>query len=177
MTRTGRPPKPFEVHRAEGTLRPYHAHTPLLVGGRGRPRCPKYLAGTARDIFKLIVSDLWQGNILDKADRTLIVTAALHLATAFEAQAAVDKLGPVYQVTRGAYNGSPGYKVLEANPAVKIVRESLAEYRQCCDLLGIGPAARARLANMGVRGLTPLQALPGVGVKPTPLSLKVVDRD
>ena len=68
-----------------------------------------------------------------------------------------------------AYNGNPGYRVLEANPAVRIVRDSLAEYRQCCDLLGIGPAARARLANMGVKGATPAQALPGIGAKPTPL--------
>ena len=69
--------------------------------------------------------------------------------------------------------GSPIARFLEANPAVKIVRDSLAEYRQCCDLLGIGPAARARLANMGVKGATPAQTLPGIGAKPTPL--KVVE--
>ncbi len=81
------------------------------------------------------------------------------------------RLGTTYPVTRGAYNGNPGYRVLEANPAVKIVRDSLAEFRQCCDLLGIGPAARARLANMGVKGRHAGASPAGHGAKPTPLTV------
>jgi P27 family predicted phage terminase small subunit len=100
-----------------------------------------------REIFNEIVKDLWAAKILDRSDCMLILTAALHLATALEAQEVVARLGVAYPVTRGVYNGNPGYKVLEANPAVKITHDSLAEYRQCCDLLGIGPAARARLAT------------------------------
>ena len=168
--RNGRPPKSIEQHKAEGTLRTArHAAVPLISGKRIRPRCPDALTGRARDIFREIVGDLWASRIIDRMDRTMILAAALHLATALDAQDMVAKLGTVYSVTRGAYNGNPGYKVMEANPAVKIVRDSLAEYRQCCDMLGISPAARARLANMGAKGATPAQVLPGVGAKPTPL--------
>ena len=169
----GRPPKSIEQHSAEGTLRSYHARTPIVTGRRIRPRCPAEIDGKVREIFNEIVRELWPARILDRSDTTLILVAAMHLATALDAQEMVARLGTIYPVTRGAYNGNPGYKVLEANPAVKIVRDSLAEYRQCCDLLGIGPAARARLANMGVKGATPAQALPGIGAKPTPL--KVVE--
>jgi hypothetical protein len=37
----------------------------------------------------------------------------------------------------------------------------------CCDLLGIGPAARARLGNLGVKGRSPIGLLPGIGARPT----------
>ena len=167
----GQRPKSIEQHRAEGTLRSYHAKPPIVTGRRIRPRCPAELRGRVREIFNEIVRELWPARILDRCDTTLVLVAAIHLSTALDAQEMVLRLGTTYPVTRGAYNGSPGYRVLEANPAVKIVRDSLAEYRQCCDLLGIGPAARARLANMGVKGATPAQALPGIGAKPTPLNL------
>lgn len=175
--RTGRPPKSTEEHRAEGTLRSRHSKLPLLVGGRKKPRCPAHLTGAARDAFRLIVKDLFEAGILDSADGMLVSTAAMHYGVAVEAQSKLDQLGLVYAVTRGARDGSPGYKVMEKNPAAAILRDSLAEFRQCCDLLGIGPAARARLANRGVRGLAPAHTLPGVGNKPTPLPLKVVNDD
>jgi P27 family predicted phage terminase small subunit len=165
----GRPPKSIEQHKAEGTLRSYHARTPLVTGRRRRPRCPFGITGKVRDIFNEIVRDLWAAGILDHSDSLLIVAAAMHLATALGAQEMVNRMGVAYPVTRGAYNGHPGYKTLQANPAVQVARESLAEFRQCCDLLGIGPSARARLANMGVKGATAAQALPGVGARPAPL--------
>ncbi len=92
-----------------------------------------------REIFNEIVKELWPARIIDRCDATLIVVAAMHLATALDAHEMVVRLGTTYPVTRGAYNGQPGVQGPEANPAVKIMRDSLAEYRQCCDLLGIGP--------------------------------------
>jgi P27 family predicted phage terminase small subunit len=173
----GRPPKSIEQHKAEGTLRSYHSRTPIVTGRRRRPRCPFEMKGKARDIFNEIVRDLWPARILDRSDSLLILVAALHLETALDAHEMVKRLGTTYPVTRGAYNGQPGYKTLQANPAVNIMRDSLAEFRQCCDLLGIGPSARARLANMGMKGATPAQALPGVGAKPTPLTVLTGERE
>jgi P27 family predicted phage terminase small subunit len=169
----GRPPKSIEQHKAEGTLRSYHAKTPMVTGPRRRPRCPLGMTGKARDIFNEIVKDLWPAGILDRSDGLLILVAAIHPETALDAHEMVKRLGTTYPVTRGAYNGQPGYRTLQANPAVNIMRDSLAEFRQCCDLLGIGPSARARLANMGIKGATPSQVHPGIGCKPTPL--KVVE--
>jgi P27 family predicted phage terminase small subunit len=170
MARTGRPPTSIEQRKAEGTLRSHHAKTPLLVGGRGMPTCPKHLKGSALEAFKILASDLKDAGILDKSDRTLLATAAMHYGIAIDAQEMVDRAGLVVAVTRGARDGNDGYRVLERNPAVQILRDALLEFRQCCDLLGIGPASRARLANMGVKGgLSPAQALPGIGAGPTPL--------
>jgi P27 family predicted phage terminase small subunit len=156
--KTGRPPRSIEQHKAEGTLRSYHARTPLVSGKRTRPKCPPELTGKTAAIFRRLVKELWPARILDAVDASLIATAAMHLAIAYDAQERILQLGTTYPVTRGARDGSPGYRVLEANPAVRVMRDSLTEYRQCCDLLGIGPAARARLANMGVKGATPAQA-------------------
>ncbi len=159
----GRPPKPIEKHIKEGTLTTRQkAKTPTIIGGRKKPTCPTHLKGSARAAYRLIINDLWDAGILDKADRTLIATAAMHYGAAIEAQEKVDKYGLMYQVTRGARDGSKGYKVIEPNPAVKILRDSLGEFRQCCDLLGIGPSARARLAHLGVKGKSPTQEIAGL---------------
>lgn len=173
MARTGRPPKSIEQHKADGTLRSgRHAAVPLLTGGRGFPRCPAHLTGSARAAYRLIARDLVDAGILDKADRTLVATAAMHYGIAMDAGEKISSLGLTYPVRRGARDGGSGYIVIEKNPAVQILREALVEFRQCCDLLGIGPSTRARLANMGVKGgLSPAQALPGVGDEPTPLRL------
>lgn len=159
----GRPPKSIEQHRAEGTRNvTRHKAVPLLVGGRRKPVCPKHLKGNARTAYRLLVNDLWDSGILDAADRTLLSTAAMHYGAAMTAQEMIDKLGAIYPVTRGARDGSPGYKVIEANPATRLLRDSLAEYRQCCDLLGVGPSARARLAHLGVRGRDPRKDIVGL---------------
>jgi P27 family predicted phage terminase small subunit len=171
MSRTGRPPRSIEQHRAEGTLRAdRHARTPLVSGRRARPKCPPELNPKAAEIFKRLVRVLWPARILDAADAELIAAAALHLYVAYDCQERILQLGTTYPVTRGARDGQPGYRVLEINPAVKALRDSLTEFRQCCDLLGIGPSARARLANMGVKGARPADSLPGLGSGPTPLT-------
>lgn len=170
----GRPPKSIEEHRRDGTLNPtrHKAVVPLLVGGRHKPVCPKHLTGNARTAYRMLVNDLWEGRILDAADRTLLATAAMHYGAAMTAQGMIDKFGAIYPVTRGARDGSPGYKVIEANPAARLLRDSLAEFRQCCDLLGVGPSARARLGHLGVRGRDYLKELPGVGCAPTRFPLR-----
>lgn len=68
----------------------------------------------------------------------------------------------------GARDGSPGYKVIEANPAVRVLRDSLVELRQCCDLLGVGPSVRSRLGHLGAREHDPAKKLMGVGCRPMP---------
>ncbi len=164
MARTGRPPKPTEQHIRDGTLGTRQkAKTPLVIGGRRKPPCPKELTGHAKKAFRLLLDDLWNSGILDAADRTMIVTAAMNYGLAMDAQEKVSKVGVIYPVTRGAGGGQQGYVVLEANPAVKILRDALIEYRQCCDILGIGPSARARLAGMGAKNKTVEQDVPGLG--------------
>ncbi len=164
MARTGRPPKPTELHIRDGTLGTRQkAKTPLIIGGKRKPACPKELTGHAKKAFRLLLDDLWDSGILDVADRTMVVTAAMHYGLAMDAQEKINKVGLIYPVTRGAGGGQPGYVVLETNPAVRILRDSLMEYRHCCDILGIGPTARARLAGMGVKSKSVEKEIPGLG--------------
>ncbi|MBT9156695.1 MAG: hypothetical protein DDT37_01683 [Firmicutes bacterium] len=164
MARTGRPPKPPELHIRDGTLGTrQRAKTPLIVGGRRKPACPRELTGHAKKAFRMVLDDLWGSGILDAADRTMIITAAMHYGQAMDAQEKINKVGVIYPVTRGAKGDQPGFIILEANPAVKILREALTEYRHCSDILGIGPTARARLASMGVKSKTVEKDIPGLG--------------
>ncbi|MBT9156808.1 MAG: hypothetical protein DDT37_01798 [Firmicutes bacterium] len=164
MARTGRPPKPTELHIRDGTLGTrQRAKTPLIIGGRRKPACPRELTGHAKKAFHLLLGDLWNAGILDIVDKTMVVTAAMHYGLAMDAQEKITKLGVTYPVTRGARGDQQGYVVFEANPAVKILREALMEYRHCCDILGIGPTARARLAGMGVKSKSVEKDVPGLG--------------
>jgi P27 family predicted phage terminase small subunit len=163
MVKTGRPPKPIEQHKREGTLSSHQeAKTPLLIGGREKPKCPSYLTKASKKAFRLLVEDLWESGILDKADAPLLITAAMLWGDAIEASEDVKKRGLVVEVVRGARDGGEGYIVREKNPSVQIKNDALAQFRQCCELLGIGPSARARLAHLGVKGKEPAKNIPGL---------------
>lgn len=161
--KTGRNPKPIEQHIREGTLTSrQEAKTPLLVGGRDKPSCPSYLTKSAKKAFKLLVKDLWEAGILDHADAPLLITAAMLWGDAIEASEDVKQRGIVVEVLRGARDGGDGYYVREKNPSVQIKNDALAQFRQCCDLLGIGPSARARLAHLGVKSNDTANKIPGL---------------
>jgi P27 family predicted phage terminase small subunit len=141
--RTGRPPKSIEERKREGTLRAdRYAQTPLLIGGRKKPTCPAYLNANQKKAFKRLVKDLWESGILDKADASLVESAAICWATVVEANKEIEKKGMVIESRR----------LSKTNPAVTIRNNAQAEFRQLAALLGIGPSSRARLAHMGVKG-------------------------
>jgi P27 family predicted phage terminase small subunit len=167
----GRPPKSVEQKRAEGTLRPRDKQTPVLIGGRGIPEPSDYLNEGQRECFDEIVSVLKDANILDLADAGMIELAAIERANVIACNLVLNAPddGPEDRRTNGLIiMGSMGGPI--ANPAVAMRAKSLNHLRQLYNELGIGPAARARMQNLGVSaGKTPAQALPGVGAKPTPL--------
>lgn len=170
MARTGRPPKSIEQHRAEGTLRrDRQATTPLVVGGRKKPTPPSYLSKEAKRYFRQYVNELWDGNVLDKADRSMILLAAIDTELVALAYTDVEQRGRTIVQIRGGYNGSEEREVEESNPNVAILANTIARLRQTLRELGIGPSARASLRNAGAEGRKPGQTLPGVGAKPTPL--------
>lgn len=165
MARTGRPNKSIEQHKAEGTLRgDRHADNAALVKGRSRPRAPKEFLkdSNSRYAFNSLVKDLWAGGMLDAADKGLIVAAAILYGQAMEAQKIIDDYGYAYKETRGARDGKSGYKTIVINPAVAAQRAAIVDYTKICDLLGVGPSARARLANAGLKGLAPEKEIAGL---------------
>jgi P27 family predicted phage terminase small subunit len=168
--RTGRPPRPIEDRRADGTPSARDAKVPLLVAGRptGKPTAPTWLSAEGKKAFKLIVTTLWEAGYLDQADALLVVVAADALGDAIAAARDLNERGLTIEGTRVTRTGDR-YTVPAKNPSYQVKADAMRRFRQTCPELGIGPAARTHLANVGVRGKSPTE-LPGIGCKPTPLS-------
>jgi P27 family predicted phage terminase small subunit len=165
MARTGRPSKAIEHHMKAATLRSdRHSSLPLLEGGRGPIQAPDFLNEDERLAFDTIVCDMEDSGILDRGDSMMVLLAALSFGLLMKARRSVQDLGTAYAVTRGTRGAT--YKVMERNPNVGIQIAAQAEFRQCCDLLGIGPSARARLANAGLHGRDAFRDIAGLGEEP-----------
>jgi phage terminase small subunit len=115
------------------------------------------------------VHELQEGNLLDSADRGMIELAAVQADILAQCNAALAESLTI-TVTRGTYRGEGGYTTEETSPFFKMRQDAAKELRQLYGELGIGPGARASLANSGSKaGKKPAQVLPGVGNAPTPL--------
>lgn len=160
MPRTGRPPKSTEQKRDEGTMRARDQQTPLLVAGRGNPQPSSYLTAGQAARFRALVAELSDAGYLDLADRGMIELAAIEEDNVDECNKLIEENGIVIT---GAMGGDI------ANPAVTARSKSLSNLRQLYAELGIGPASRARMNNLGLAGKPPAKTLPGVGAAPTPI--------
>ena len=169
MARTGRPPKSIEQHKAEGTLRSRrHATVPLIMGSRALPSVPRWLPRYEQRAFARLTRELWASGVLDSADAGLLITAAQALGTMWAMSVDIRDNGyKIAYYERGKYGGQ--IEKSRPNEAVKMRKDASAEFLRCCPELGIGPVARTRLANLGVKGKEPMKLLPGLGAKPTPL--------
>ena len=156
----GRPPKPIEQHRREGTLRPErHAATPLLVGGRGELERPAWLSGLAAAAWDALYAHLSAAGVLDVADAGVLEGAAVAWARAREAGALVNRDGMTREVTRFGRDRTE-FTTVEQHPAVRIERDSWALFLRLGEQLGLTPAARARLGNAGAQGRDFLDEFP-----------------
>ena len=172
MPRVGRPRKPIEQRKAEGTLRPdRHGAAPLLIGGRTKPKPSPYLTTAQKREFRRFVREYDRdGNLLDAADGPMIDIWAIEASVVVECNKALES-GLTHEVVRGGKDGREERIVTELSPLLKAREDALSKLRLLCVEFGIGPVARATLAARGVQGKKPSQALPGVGAQPTPLKV------
>jgi P27 family predicted phage terminase small subunit len=142
---TGRPPKPIEQRVKEGK----RGHRPLpeavRIGGTV-PKPPRGSSSETRKVWREIVKTV--APFLDSSDAVLVESLVRALMDARIAELDVDERGLLVEVRR--YGGDAEIVRLEKNPSVDIARDARREIRQLCDRFGIGPAARARLAGLGV---------------------------
>jgi len=162
VARTGRPAKATEQHLREGTLRGVHSQTPLLNGGRDRPKPSTHLSKSVKKHFKRFVKELWDGGVLDKSDRAMIELAAIEASLIDECNSDIELRGMNVEVVRGGYNGSDERTLYEPNPSVTMRAHAMTHLRQLLGELGIGPASRARLANSGVKRPGAKKFIPGM---------------
>jgi len=161
MARTGRPSKTVEQKKSEGTLRARDKQTPFLVGGRGNPEPSTYLTDGQRARFVALVAELNLAGFLDTADRGMLELAAIE-------EDNIDRCNQHIEDNGVVITGAMGGEI--TNPAVTARSKSLSNLRQLYSELGIGPASRARMQNLGAyKGKSAKHELPGVGDAPTPL--------
>jgi P27 family predicted phage terminase small subunit len=143
-----------EQKRAEGTLRAKDSQVALVVGGRGAPKPSAYLTKSQQKRFRALVAELADADFLDYADRGMIELAAIEEDNIAECNRFIDANGVVI-------TGGMGGTI--ANPAVTKRAQSITSLRQLYAELGIGPASRARLQNLGIdKGKPPEKGIPSV---------------
>ena len=159
----GRPPKSIEAKRLDGTLRVKQGdrrcpQIPLVIGGKSAPEPSEFLSALERECFDEVVSVLQGGNLLDCADAGMVEIAAIERANVIECNRI---LGAEGLVMTGVMGGAI------AHPACSMRSKSLVHLRQLYGELGIGPASRARLQNMGVtNGAEPAKVIEGLAGVP-----------
>lgn len=154
-----RAPKPRELHEKHGTqpesarARSGATASPLLVGGRTLPPAPEGLSLEERERWDWLIHTLGGANLLDVADLHTVEFAAKCIVRAREAARSIHERGLMVESRLGE---------TIANPAVRVERDSMTAFARYCALLGLSPADRARLANMGVMGRPPEDEIEGL---------------
>lgn len=133
----GPPPKPTALKRLQGTFRsdravPNEAHpAPAL------PPCPKGLSPAARKEYQRTGKRLLAASLMTKLDGPLLAGFAAVWARWLDAEAELQRTGPVVR--------SPnGYPIL--SPFLVIANSCLKQLRLYANEFGMSPASRTRVA-------------------------------
>lgn len=160
MARTGRPPKPVEVHRRNGNpsrkkLPEPRATLPAVVG---TPPAPAKLGASGSRFW----ADVWAlgRTWLAAEDRESVALAARLFDEIAGHRLDIVKYGRVIQ-SPVLYRGEivEGVVVLKANPAIKSLRGAEAALESELVQLAIPPAARARLGYTQIKAQSTLEKL------------------
>jgi P27 family predicted phage terminase small subunit len=116
---------------------------PIAVGGRVVSiEAPADLEPDECSAWLDLVPHLERSGLLDRVDEVALRHMVLVVAAIRGARAQL--------VDEGWYVSSPnGYRI--AHPAVGVLRQFLAEFRQWSNLFGLDPASRAALVGAGVK--------------------------
>lgn len=98
----GRPAKPLEQHRREGTLRPVRHGTKVVqIGGRTPPPAPPGVSDAQKECWEYLVADLGESATMDHADAGIVEAAASMWGTARQMQHELDGDGYTAEGARG----------------------------------------------------------------------------
>lgn len=150
MAKTGRPRKPALIREIEGN--PSRRPIPKdELQGVGRPVAPEHLTPAQADRWQDIVGSLPVA-LLTRADTAVLERMAVAWAEFREASIAINRSG---LITRGQ-NNEP-----VRNPLLTVRRHAAAEMHACGVMLGLSPAARARISAPEKVNDDPLDVLMG----------------
>ncbi len=142
--------KPLEAHLRDGTYREdRHGHAPVLIGGRpgiaelAEP--PDDLDTDAAEHWHRVVPDLIRSGILDRSDLPALMLLCETWSDIRKQRRVLNKQGQFAL-------GSTGQLV--GHPAVRMLRDAVAQYNALASAFGLDPLARTRLAVEGLHGLS-----------------------
>lgn len=172
----GRKPKPAEERRRDGNASHRPDPDPILVGGRldegEAVKAPPNLSRHMRAVWLIVVEDLRNGGLLDRADLVTVEAFAVALGRAREIRAALrlvaaevrkavaaDEKAPAIDKALAA--GGFGHLLADAvrgtqaHPLLSQERGFLTEARQIGEHLGLSAVARTRLGLESKGSLKP----------------------
>lgn len=135
MARTGRPPKPTRLKLLEGTARPGRMRNEPQPEIKA-PRCPSWLAPTAKTEWKRLAKTLVKLGILSELDRAMLAAYVQAWARWQQAERILEEHGLTFTTPNG---------YLQQRPEVSIARAERKGMMQAAAELGLSPAARTRL--------------------------------
>lgn len=131
----GRPAKPTELHKLDGTYRP-DRHSNGIAADTQLLAPPDHLSGLALEEWLRVASELHNVNLTTALDITLLEQYCIMYAQWREMVEEVDKHGAV-QETQTGYSQQTGYFTV----AVKLAKE----IRDIAKEFGLTPSARSRM--------------------------------
>jgi P27 family predicted phage terminase small subunit len=149
---SGRTRKPTVIRKLEG-MRGHHPLPKDEPVGNGRPRVPKHLAPEAAECYRDIVKSL-PVELLTRADESTLERAAVAWAQYRDATRKLDQSG---LLVKGLHNQPI------RNPLLMVQRAASADLAQSGAMLGLSPAARARISAPELVDEDPMALLLGDG--------------
>lgn len=132
----GRRPKPRAAKVLHGTFRKDRA-AGTEPQPAGKPKCPRWLAGTARTAWRRLVPDLVRIGLLTAADADVMAAFC---------QARADFETAARQLVKEGHTFEDRFGQPRPHPAVGIQAKAVAQLRQLGAELGLTPSGRVRLA-------------------------------
>lgn len=137
----GRPAKPTALKKRQGTLRKHRTNKREPKLKAGEPKMPADFDGVARAEWRRLIAEAFGLEVLTKADRGMVESAARAYSTWMKAQSACDQHGMTYET-----EGTEGQRMIKANPAAAQVEAAARRYQAAIVQLGLSPAARQKVS-------------------------------
>ena len=139
----GRPRKPEEVKKIEGTSRKDRTNHNRLNYDKisEAPPAPDYLGPKGKKLYEDLAGHCIKIGVLQEVDLSLLAAYATEMETYLNCQTVFKKKGRVYH--KPNINGD---KIPMPRPEVKIAQESLAKAIQIASQFGFSPSARERIS-------------------------------
>ncbi|MDK0745836.1 phage terminase small subunit P27 family [Clostridium perfringens] len=104
-------------------------------------RTPATLSKEGKKVYKNLVGELRESNILNNLDIEILLTTVDSILRMQECKDIIDKTGVILTKEDGT---------LYRNPATTIYKDYNAIYNKCCMELGLSPSSRSKLSLINV---------------------------